>query len=186
MLSNFLNLYIRWSGNYIIFGNVGISVIFSSFFIITLAWSGDFEIWWFHQKDLVQIYQNISYFQYPIFSSILNMYPIFIKLYLYTTILRQKIKYLKFFENHNSKSVDISHTDAAFIRHIYELNTIYSWIIRIMCHVKIWKYIIAICSLVLRWWFLIRCAILVFIIKRFFNLKNISITYMIIRLRRSI
>ena len=39
--------------------------------------------------------------------------------------------------------------------------TIYSWTIRIMCCVKDWIYIIAICSLVLRRGFLIRCAMLV-------------------------
>ena len=42
--------------------------------------------------------------------------------------------------------------------------TIYSWTIRIMCYVKVWNHIIAICSLVFRRWFLIRCAILVQII----------------------
>ena len=39
--------------------------------------------------------------------------------------------------------------------------TIYFWTIRIMCYVKVWKYIIVICSLVFRRRFLIRCAILV-------------------------
>ena len=39
---------------------------------------------------------------------------------------------------------------------------IYSWTIRIMCYWKVWKYIITICSLVLRRRFLIRCAILVY------------------------
>ena len=39
--------------------------------------------------------------------------------------------------------------------------TIYSWTIRIICYVKVWKYIIAIFSLVLGREFLIRCAILV-------------------------
>ena len=39
--------------------------------------------------------------------------------------------------------------------------TIYSWTVRIMCYWKVWKYIIAICSLVFLRGFLIRCAILV-------------------------
>ena len=39
-----------------LFGNVAISVIFNSFFIITFDW-------WFHRKDLVQIYQNWPYFK---------------------------------------------------------------------------------------------------------------------------
>ena len=40
--------------------------------------------------------------------------------------------------------------------------TIYSRTIRIMCCVKVWKYIVTICSLVLHREFLIRCAILVY------------------------
>ena len=44
---------------------------------------------------------------------------------------------------------------------IYEVNTIYSWTIRTMCYIKVWKNIIAICSLVLWRGFLIRCATLV-------------------------
>ena len=36
----------------------------------------------------------------------------------------------------------------------------FSWTMRIICYVKVWKYIIAICSLVLCRGFLIRCAIL--------------------------
>ena len=43
------------------FRHVAISVIFSSFFIITFDWNGDFEFWWFLRKDLAQIYQNILY-----------------------------------------------------------------------------------------------------------------------------
>ena len=39
--------------------------------------------------------------------------------------------------------------------------TRYSWNIRIMCYVKIWKHLIAICSLVLRRGFLIQCTMLV-------------------------
>ena len=50
---------------------------------------------------------------------------------------------LKLFETHISKSVD-------FAISIYEVDTIHSWTIRIMCYVKAWKYAIAICSLVLR------------------------------------
>ena len=41
------------------FGNVAISVIFSSFFIKTINWKENFEFWWFHRKYLIQIYQNI-------------------------------------------------------------------------------------------------------------------------------
>ena len=52
---------------------------------------------------------------------------------------------------------------AHFKTFIYEISTIYSITIRIMCYVKVWKYIIAICSLVFRRGFLIRCAILVII-----------------------
>ena len=37
---------------------------FQQFFIITFDWNGNFEFWWFYQKDLVQIYQNISYFKF--------------------------------------------------------------------------------------------------------------------------
>ena len=43
---------------------------------------------------------------------------------------------------------------------IYEVNIFCSLTVRIMCYVKVWKYIIAICSLVLRRGFLVRCAIL--------------------------
>ena len=50
--------------NYALFSNVAISVIFSSFFIITFDWNKNFEFWWFHRKDLVQIYQNILYFNF--------------------------------------------------------------------------------------------------------------------------
>ena len=52
----------RFSGEYELFSNVAISVIYSSFFFITFDWKGNFEFWWFHRKDLVQIYQNIPYF----------------------------------------------------------------------------------------------------------------------------
>ena len=39
-------------------------LIFSSFFIITFDWNGNFEIRWFHRKDVVQIYQNILYLKF--------------------------------------------------------------------------------------------------------------------------
>ena len=39
-----------------LFDNVAISIIFSSFFIIIFDWNGKFELWWFHWKYLVQIY----------------------------------------------------------------------------------------------------------------------------------
>ena len=60
----------------------------------------------------------------------------------------------KILETCNTKSVD-------FPAFIYEENTLYSWTIRIMCYVKVWKFIIATCSLVLLRGFLIRWAILV-------------------------
>ena len=63
---------------------------------------------------------------------------------------------LIFFETHYSKSVDFS-------TFIYEVNIIYSWAILIMCCVKVWKYTIAVCSLVLCRGSLIRCAILIFV-----------------------
>ena len=34
---------------------------FSRFSIITFDWKGNFWFWWFHRKDLVQIYHNKSY-----------------------------------------------------------------------------------------------------------------------------
>ena len=53
------------------FGNVSISVIFNSFFIITFEWNGNFELWCFHGKDLVHFYQNIPYLRLKnIFSSL--------------------------------------------------------------------------------------------------------------------
>ena len=42
---NILNYYLWYHGNYALFGN------------------GNFEFWWLHRKDLVQIYQNIPYFK---------------------------------------------------------------------------------------------------------------------------
>ena len=48
-------LYLWYFGIYALFGNVEISVIFSSFSIITFDWNGHFELWWFHLKDLIQI-----------------------------------------------------------------------------------------------------------------------------------
>ena len=45
---------------------------------------------------------------------------------------------MNIFETNNSKSVDFSHTDAAFFKtFIYEIYTIYSWTIRIMCYIKV-------------------------------------------------
>ena len=32
-------------------------------FFISFNWNRNFEFWWFHRKDLVPIYQNISYFK---------------------------------------------------------------------------------------------------------------------------
>ena len=54
--------YLWQLGHYALFGNV--AIIFSSFFIITFDWNGNFEFWWFHWKDLVQIYQNITFFKF--------------------------------------------------------------------------------------------------------------------------
>ena len=48
--------YLWLFGNEALFSNVAISVIFSSFFILTFDWKGNSEFWWFHHKDLVQIY----------------------------------------------------------------------------------------------------------------------------------
>ena len=48
-----------------------------------------------------------------------------------------------------------------FSKSINFMTFIYSWNIRIVCYVKVWKYIIEICSLVLRRGFLNRYAILV-------------------------
>ena len=36
---------------------------FNRFLIITFDWNTNFALWWFHQKDIVQIYQNTSYFK---------------------------------------------------------------------------------------------------------------------------
>ena len=60
------------------------------------------------------------------------------------------------FETCNTKSIEFS-------TFIYEVNTFYSLTILILCYVKVSKYIIAICSLVLRRGFLIRSTILVYI-----------------------
>ena len=43
--------------------NVAISIIFSLLFIITFDRKENFEFRWFHRKDLVQIYQTITYFR---------------------------------------------------------------------------------------------------------------------------
>ena len=50
-----------------LFGNVAISVILSSFYIITFDWNWNFEFWLFHQKDLVEIYKNIYHISNCIF-----------------------------------------------------------------------------------------------------------------------
>ena len=55
--------YLEQFGYYVLFGNVAISVIFISFIIITFGWNGNFELWWFHRKELVDIYKNIPYFK---------------------------------------------------------------------------------------------------------------------------
>ena len=57
-------------------------------------------------------------------------------------IFSRKMEKKCFFKTHNSKSVHFS--------------------IRIMCYVNVWKYKIAICSLVLRRGFWIQCVILVY------------------------
>ena len=72
-------------GNYVFFDNVAISVIFSSYFIITFDRNGHFEFWWFHRKDLVQIYQNIPFFELKIL------------FYLYKSIFKGKVKNLRLF-----------------------------------------------------------------------------------------
>ena len=46
----------------VLFGNEALSVIFRSFFIITFDWN--FEFWWFDRNELVQIYQNLPYFNF--------------------------------------------------------------------------------------------------------------------------
>ena len=51
--------YLRQFGNYTVFGNVAVSVIFNSFFIITFDLNENFDS--FHRKDLVEKYQNILY-----------------------------------------------------------------------------------------------------------------------------
>ena len=58
------NQYLLQFGNYALFCNLEISVIFSSFFIITFDWDENFKFWWFHRKDIVKIYQNIPYSQF--------------------------------------------------------------------------------------------------------------------------
>ena len=59
-----LDRYLWYFGNYALFGNPAISVIFSSFFIITFDWIGNFKFWWFYRKDIVKIYQNIPYLKF--------------------------------------------------------------------------------------------------------------------------
>ena len=51
-------------GNYVLFGNVVISVIFYRFLLITFSWNGNFWFWWFHWNDRFQIYQHTSYFNW--------------------------------------------------------------------------------------------------------------------------
>ena len=34
------------------------------FFIIVFDWKGNIKLWWFYRKDLVQIYQNKTYFDW--------------------------------------------------------------------------------------------------------------------------
>ena len=65
---------------------VAISVIFSSFFIITFDWNGNFEFWLLHRKDLAQISQNITYYIQKIY--------IF---HLEKLIFRWKINFFRFF-----------------------------------------------------------------------------------------
>ena len=63
ILTLFLNRYLWLFENYALFRNLTISVIYSSFFIITFDWKRNFEFTWIQRKDLVQIYQNIPYFK---------------------------------------------------------------------------------------------------------------------------
>ena len=53
--------YFWYLRNYLLFDNLAISVIFN-FFVISFDWN--FELWRFHWKDLVEIYQNIPYFKF--------------------------------------------------------------------------------------------------------------------------
>ena len=67
---------------------------------------------------------------------------------------KRKYEWLRAKRNEGAEGVLAERGEAPF--------TIYSWTIRIMCYIKIWKYIIAIRSLVLCRGFIIRCAILVY------------------------
>ena len=80
--SLFLLLFSRFA--YFFFPNltrltrwIAISVISRSFFIINFEWDGNFKFWWFHQKDLVQIYKNILYLKSEnVFLSINNYFQV--------------------------------------------------------------------------------------------------------------
>ena len=50
-----------------VFDNVAISVIFSSFSIITCDWKGNFWFWWFHRQDRGHINQTEHYWKLKIF-----------------------------------------------------------------------------------------------------------------------
>ena len=51
-------------GNYALFGNVTILVIFNSFFFITSDWNENFEIWWLHLHGKILLRSNcIFYFK---------------------------------------------------------------------------------------------------------------------------
>ena len=71
--------YFWYFKNYAFFSNVEISLISSSIFIVTFEWNGNFELWWFHRKDLVLIYCYIPYFKLK-------------KIYLLKSILGGKLK----------------------------------------------------------------------------------------------
>ena len=49
------------------FGIVEISAISDNSFITTFDWKRSFKFWWFHRKDLVQIYHDQSYFNLKIY-----------------------------------------------------------------------------------------------------------------------
>ena len=54
--------------------------------LCALDGNGNFEIWWFHRKDLVQIYQNIQYFKFKKYVSIYKK-----------SFLMWKMKFFRFF-----------------------------------------------------------------------------------------
>ena len=45
-------------------------LLFLLIHLVTLYENWNFEIWWFHRKDLVQIYQNILYFKFLIVETV--------------------------------------------------------------------------------------------------------------------